>query len=251
MRIDHLVINVDEIYQTDPSVLNSIRDCGFPYEPKWGKGTSGFKASNIWIGSEYFEMIRLLKQSGGGWREEWVNKYNSNHRGLICLFIETEEIQKEYFRLRRCNINITEPEFLEFKWFFGLLTRTMPWQNSYLPFFEGAPFQLGFQQMKDKASTEWMRQYMVPNSNDKGINSIASMKIYGNYTERDRWLIRCVFPDAVESEKDMVIQLSNKQTLSFIQDETHSVEVFTLCNSKQLNDKSFNVHNVKTTNSFI
>ncbi len=76
MRIDHLVINVDKKYQADASIVSTIQDCGFPYEPKWSKGTSGFKASNIWIGNEYFEMIRLLNKSGGGWREEWVKRYD-------------------------------------------------------------------------------------------------------------------------------------------------------------------------------
>ena len=248
MRIDHLVINVDEKYQTDASIISTIQDCGFPYEPKWGKGTSGFKASNIWIGNEYFEMIRILNKSGGGWREEWVKRYNQSHRGLICLFLDTSDIQNEYNRLKKLDVNITEPEYLKFKWFLGLLTRTMPWQNAYLPFFEGAPFQLGLQQMKDEASNARMRQYMVPNSKDNKIDSIAVLKLHGNYTEHDIRLLRCVFPTAVESEKDLVIQLSSKQTLSFIQDKTHFVEVLTRCDSQQLKDKKFDVHNVNLRN---
>ena len=47
--------------------IQSIRNTGVPYEPKWGKGTKGFKASNIWIGNEYLEMIPPIKY--GWW---WV-----------------------------------------------------------------------------------------------------------------------------------------------------------------------------------
>lgn len=65
LRIDHLVVNIDKKYQTDELEIQSIRNTGLPYEPKWGKGTKGFKASNIWIGNEYLEMINLFKKDGG------------------------------------------------------------------------------------------------------------------------------------------------------------------------------------------
>lgn len=244
MKIDHLVINVDKIYQTDKSVINKIKSNGFPYEPKWGKGTSGFKASNIWIGNEYFEMIRILKENGGGWRKEWVEKYNRHHRGLICLFIDTDNIREEYDRIRNLGVAVSEPGYLKFKWFFGLLTRVMPWQNAYLPFFEGVPFQLGFQQMKDEASKKWMQQYMIPNSRENGIEKITALNLYGSYSENDKKLIRNIFSNAVSDKNKIIVELSSRQKLFFIQDKTHHVEVLTQHTDDRLKNKKFNIHNI-------
>ncbi|MCL2577911.1 MAG: hypothetical protein FWE27_07670 [Defluviitaleaceae bacterium] len=244
MKIDHLVINVDEKYQTDMSTIDSIRNIGFPYEPKWGKGTSGFKASNIWIGDGYFEMIRILKANGGGWREDWVKKYNNNHRGLICLFIDTDTIVEEFERLSNLGVSISKPEYLKFKWCLGLLTRTMPWQNSYLPFFEGVPFQLGFQQMKDEASKNWMQQYMIPNSKENGIDRIVTLNLCGNYTENDKARICKVFPNAIMDADKLSVELPSGQKLAFIQSETHSVEVLAQCTDEKQKGKRMNIHNI-------
>ena len=249
MRIGHLVINVDEKYQTEKAIVDGIKNSGFPYEPKWGKGTSGFKASNIWIGDEYFEMIRLLKENGGEWRKEWVEQYNCHHRGLICLFIDTDNIDEEFERIRNLEIAVSQPEYLKFKWFFGLLTRTMPWQNAYIPFFEGAPFQLGFQQMKDEASRNWMRQYMLPNSKDNKIEKITALNLYGNYSENDKLLICKIFTNAVKSEDKIVVELPSGQQLFFIKNESYYVEVLTSCTDKRLKGKKIDIHNISIINT--
>jgi len=249
MKIDHLVINIDKEYQIDKLKINEIKNIGFPYEPKWGKGTSGFKASNLWIGNEYFEMIKILKKNGGGWKKEWVKMYNNHHRGLICLFIETDNIRYEYQRLNKIGINITEPEYLKFKWFFGLLTRTMPWQNAFLPFFQGIPLQLGFQQMKDNESKKWMQQYMVPNSTENGILGIKKINIFGNYSEEDKSLIKSIFPNASDEENKIIIDLKNGQKLVFIQNELYNIEILTECDNEAFKDKIINIENLKIINS--
>ena len=134
-KLDHFVVNVDKCYQKDKDIIDKIINTGFPYKPTWGKGTKGFKASNLWIGNEYFEMISILKPDGGGWKTEWVNCYNNGHRGLICIMLDVANIDELYTLLRKKNIEITKPEHLKFKWFFNMLTRTMPWQNCYTNFF--------------------------------------------------------------------------------------------------------------------
>ena len=96
MKIDHLVVNVDEKYHNDNNIIKSIRENNFPHEPKWGKGTKGFKVSNLWIGNEYLEMIRILKENGGGWIQEWITKYNYGHRGMICLMLNVADIDITY-----------------------------------------------------------------------------------------------------------------------------------------------------------
>lgn len=185
-KFDHFVVNVDRKYQKDKAVINNVIKSGFPYEPSWGKGTRGFKASNLWIGNEYFEMINLLKEDGGGWKKDWVDLYNEGHRGLICIMLDVDNINEVYENFKSKNISITNPEYLKFKWLFNLLTRTMPWQNSYIKFFEGIPLQIGFQQMKDDEARNFMKQYMVPNSYENGINGIDKVIVKGALTSNDK-----------------------------------------------------------------
>ena len=189
-KFDHFVVNVDRKYQKDKAVINNVIKSGFPYEPSWGKGTRGFKASNLWIGNEYFEMINLLKEDGGGWKKDWVDLYNEGHRGLICIMLDVDNINEVYENFKSKNISITNPEYLKFKWLFNLLTRTMPWQNSYIKFFEGIPLQIGFQQMKDDEARNFMKQYMVPNSYENGISGIDKVIVKGALTSNDKDLLK-------------------------------------------------------------
>ena len=68
-RHSHLVVNVDSFVQEDENFIKKVHSLGLPYEPKWGKGTKGFKVSNIWIGNEYFELVKIKSKDGGGWIE--------------------------------------------------------------------------------------------------------------------------------------------------------------------------------------
>lgn len=249
MKIDHLVININDEYQLSNKTIEEIKKNGFPYEPKWGKGTKGFKASNLWIGNEYFEMIRLLKKDGGGWKEEWVNHYNQGHRGLICLMIDVDNLDIEYQRILDKGINITEPKYLQFKWFFNLLTRTMPWRNSYIEFFEGVPMQIGFQQMKDEKSLDYMRQYMVPNSKDNGIEGIRKVVIKGSFSEKDYELIQQIFEVEEKNNDSIVVALSDNQQLIFQKSDFYSIEVYTYGDNENLYGNKIKIENIQVCNS--
>ncbi|WP_176698691.1 hypothetical protein [Romboutsia hominis] len=104
-----------------------------------------------------------------------MNLYNNGHRGLICIMLDVVNIDEVYNLLNKKSIEITKPEHLKFKWFFNMLTRTMPWQNSYINFFEGVPLQIGFQQMNDEKSRKFMNEYMIPNSRDNDIIGISEV----------------------------------------------------------------------------
>lgn len=247
-KLDHLVLNIDETYQKDLKTINKIIDAGFPYKPSWGKGTSGFKASNLWIGTEYLEMVNIKKTSGGGWVEPWTKLYNSGHRGLVCLFLDTDDIDKIYSSIKEKNIEITFPEFLKFKWFFNLFTRTMPWKNSYIPFFEGVPMQIGFQQMKDEKSREFMNQYMVPNSRDNNILGIKKVVIKGDFTSNDIELINKIFSQQIIHNNPLAIKLEKGQTLVFEKSNVYHVDIFTECTNESFYNKSISVENVTICN---
>lgn len=227
MKIDHFIVNVDEKYQNDNNIIENIRK-NFPYEPKWGKGTKGFKVSNLWIGNEYLEMVRIRKENGGGWVKEWTLKYNQGHRGMICLMLDVEDIDLVHQSLKDNGIQVTSPEWLEFKWFFNIFTRRMPWRNCYIPFFENVPFQIGFQEMKDDKSRDFMDQYMVPNSKDKGIDGIYHVVIKGQFSDKDFHNIISVFGEKAYKEKNSIkVEINKRQTIEFTYATSYQVQLFT------------------------
>lgn len=231
VKLDHFVINIDGKYQTENNIVKSISN-NLPYNPKKGKGTKGFKVSNLWIGNEYLEMVHILKGHGGGWVPEWTNKYIQGHRGMICLMLDVTDIDFVYRDLISKGLQVTKPRWLEFKWFFNILSRKMPWRNSYIPFFENLPFQIGFQEMKNDKSRELMNQYMVPNSRDNGINGIYRIVIKGDYSNKDFNTIMTVFGNKAHKEKKVIkIHLNDKQTIEFLKDVSYQVELFTNLNT--------------------
>lgn len=244
MRIDHLVVNIEEKYQKDSEYVNQIRSNGFCYKPKWGKSTKGFKVSNIWIGNEYFELVNILNKDGGGWKKDWVKLYNKGYRGLVCLMIDVENIDYEYDRLIKENVDISRPEYLKFKWFFKLLTRKMPWRNSYINYFQKIPFQMGFQQMKDEKALNFMRSYMVPNSIDKGILGINKIIINGEFQSSDFNIIQKIFINAKLEKNKIFVNLKNNQTLIFIKNDEFFIEVFTKRERKNINSNFTKIENI-------
>lgn len=76
MRLDHFVVHIDNDQAKLESLKSQIEPIGFPFNPHSGKGTKGFKVANIWIGDQYLELVWLKTKDGGGWREQWVDKYN-------------------------------------------------------------------------------------------------------------------------------------------------------------------------------
>ncbi|MBU5484989.1 hypothetical protein KQI86_11645 [Clostridium sp. MSJ-11] len=250
-KLDHFVINIDVAYQSNSKIIEQIINSGFPYEPKWGKGTKGFKASNLWIGNEYFEMINILKPDGGGWKEDWVKLYNQGHREMICLMLDTDNINRVYDLLKKRNIEITTPEFLKFKWFFNIFTRTMPWENSYINFFQGIPLQIGIQQMKDQKSREFMNQYMVPNSRDNKIVGISKVVVKGPFTIEDIKLINDIFYESIIDKNPITIKLDKGQTLMFEENDKYHVDVFTQCNNETFYSKNITIENVTLYNGIL
>lgn len=247
MKIDHLVVNVDRYVHEDKAFIQQIKSLGLPYEPKWGKGTRGFKVSNLWIGNEYFEMVRIKKNDGGGWLENWTEAYNHGHRGLIGFALDVEDIDAVYKRISDLNIEISPPEPLRFRWFFNLFTRTMPWKNSYVPKFEGVPFQFFFQQMNDEKSLAFMQQYMVPNSREHNIQGISQVNIYGAWTPKDKKLLKALFTDHVVGDGEITISLAS-QTICCIDSDTYSVEVVLDCENEEYAMKQLKVANMVIQN---
>lgn len=247
-KFDHFVVNVNKEYQKDKTLIEGIINAGFPYKPSWGKGTKGFKASNLWIGNEYFEMINILKTSGGGWKSDWVDLYNNGHRGLVCIMVDVENIDELHDNLISKNIEVTKPEHLKFKWFLNLFTRVMPWKNCYVNFLEGIPLQIGFQQMNDEKSRDFMNEYMVPNSRENDITGIRKVIIKGAITQNDKTLISSIFDRDIIKIEPLTIHLNEHQVLVFEAGSNYSVNIVTNCNNKKFDNKTIEIENINIKN---
>lgn len=244
LKIDHLVIQVDDKYQEDLIQADEIRSIGLPYLPKKGKGTKGFQASNIWIGEEYFELVRIKRADGGGWIKDWTKRYNEGERGMICLFLDTNSMDALYTKLK--NVGMTKPEKLKYKFFFNLLSISPPWVNAYLPYLEGAPFQIGFQQLEDEKTKQAMQKKMKPNSRENKITGIKKIEIYGNYSRKDREFLYGLFTTTGDITKGALTwQLKDQQTISFINDTNYKVKVYVEKQNEQIAGGSTRIENVE------
>lgn len=86
MKIDHLVINVNKEIQENKETIKNVHSIGLPYVPKCGKGTKGFKVSNIWIGKEYLELVRVKTKDG-------VVGYKSGFRNIVMAIGDSSDWQ--------------------------------------------------------------------------------------------------------------------------------------------------------------
>ncbi|WP_258200123.1 hypothetical protein [Paenibacillus endoradicis] len=128
------------------------------------------------------------------------------------------------------------------------MIKTMPWRNAYLPAFQGVPFQFFLQQMNDEKAKQFMQQYMVPNSRENMINSIAEVNIYGQLSTKDKEIIFALFESVKEKDEVLMIKMED-QTIQFIQSDTYKVEVILECNTIDYSGKNVEFNNLLINNS--
>lgn len=189
MNFDHVVIHANDTDQVY-GLKGKLDDAGIPYEPSWGKKSKGFQISNIWIGNQYFEIVDILHLENE-WQPNWAVRHADGDRGSYCLFLKTTiPIDEVYQRLKGAGFSISEPERTSFKWFFKLFQKKLPWRFALTSKIPGTEIELGFIEY-DKGAEAKFAPFMVPNSNENGINSIARAKILSKELDLARaWLIK-------------------------------------------------------------
>jgi len=246
IRLDHFVINIDNDMEKLKALKNRIKSMGFPFEPTWGKGTKGFQVANVWIGLQYLEMVWLKKKDGGGWKADWVEKYNNGHRGIIAIYLMTDRLDEIREELRSRGINVSEPERISFRWFFGLLKKTMPWRSIFTEPIPGTDLQICFGELDGPDIMEKMKAYMVPNAADNGIEGIREATVKGNFSEEAWAYIQKLFPEAQLKENCLTYDMGTTR-LSFKSCDKQglNVEVKAITSNKDYLGKSFEVENLK------
>ncbi|MGE0632287.1 MAG: VOC family protein [Pseudobdellovibrionaceae bacterium] len=242
MKLDHVVVHIDNNENILKSLKKTIDPMGFPFEPKWGKGTKGFKAANIWIGRQYFEIIRLLRTDGGGWTDKWVRRYNNGKRGAFCLFLQVENIDVVAKDLISRGIGISGPERISFKTMFGLIKKTLPWQIIYLPEIPGTDLEIGFIQY-DPDPNDRIKQYLVPNSDSNGIDGFSSATVQLPLNDSAKAFLQKLFPVGQLKENSVIVQLQNGE-LEFLNFPRVQIQLKGDVSNPKVKGLSFQLENV-------
>lgn len=211
LRFDHFVIHIDNDAGILERLKQTVEPLGYPFDISQGKETQGFKTSNIWVGREYIEIVRLLSPDGGGWERHWVQRYNRGKRGVFALFLATDELDTLYHELKERNMDVQKPRRPVLRSLFGLINQSAPWRSLYLPPIPGTNLELDFLQY-DKGAEE---KYMKPNSREKGITGIHKAKIYIPEWDEGIEFIRKVFPRLLEAKSENMLKFGQDQLLFF------------------------------------
>ena len=208
LELDHFVVHIDDAPNLLPDLKTRLATIDVPFEPDWGKGTKGFKAGNIWIGRQYFEIIRILRPDGGGWVDRWVERHHRGRRGLYCLFLKTDRLDDMLTRLRGAGIAVSDPERVTYRAFFGLFRKTMPWRMLYLPPIPGTDLELAFIAY-DPDPKDVMKAHMVPNADANGITGVHDARLRLPLTDAARDFLQRIFPEATGMGDALTVPLRN------------------------------------------
>lgn len=241
VRLDHFVVHVDNDLDKLRNLRDEIVPKGFPYEPEQGKGTAGFKASNIFIGKQYFEIVRLLDSEGGGWQAEWVEKYNRGHRGIICIFIAVNDIWKLQKQLDQSGVGFHGPVRLVIEE--GGLEIPMPFQLLFTQPLEGTDLEIAFIQY-DPGVEEQMAPPVEYNAETNGITGICEARIFLPQMDNNLDLFKKLFPHLQEVNEEFVAEFNNQRIILAPSDVLEVVFKAT-CENQRYLDKSFTFLNVR------
>ncbi len=249
MHFDHIVVHIDNDKTLLDKLKAEIEPLGFPFEPNKGKGTKGFKASNIWIGKQYFEIVRLLTEDGGGWTPHWVEKYRNSKRGVYCIFFATTEIDNIAAKIQNSGINTYGPMRFTYKLFWGLLKFSVPFRLVYLPPIPGTDLELGFIQY-DPDQKDHAGRRMNPNAKENGIVGVKSLSINAPLNTAAIDFLKKVFGKSIK-ENELGFIFDNGGQLSFQDSATTSVQLMCEVTNQKYFGTKFKLLNITTTNSLI
>jgi hypothetical protein len=246
-RLDHFVVHIDEDREKLASLKDQIVPMGFPFNPTSGKRTKGFQVANIWIGEQYFELVWLKTSDGGGWRKEWVEKYNRGLRGIFGLCIMTDRLDALEREMRRRGVDVSAPERITFKALFGLLKKTLPFRCVYTPPIPGTDLQIFFLEMDSLQKYEFMKKYyMRPNAEQNGITGIREAIVRCRFSGEAWDYIRALFPSLSGDERMATYDMGHTK-LHFLQTDHVDlrVELQAATTNEDLATGSFEIENVR------
>lgn len=245
MRIDHVVLHIDNDPMRLQAMKNSLTNLGYPFDPQSGKGNNEFRASNINIGSEYLEIVRLLKPNAQSWMPLWSRNYDNGQRGAYCIFLEVEDAERMGVALKKSGVRTRGPAVLTYPGMFGLLRMEAPYTIYYLPNFPDSPLQLALMQYKPRGR-ETTQAGLTPNASDHGINGIRRVEVELPNLEESMDMLMKVFPDLRLEGETWVVQLE-KQRFGFLQSAENKtrVKITTIASQRSAVGRAFRIDNLE------
>lgn len=246
MRIDHIVIHVDNDPQKVQRLSETMNPLGYPFDPEKGKRNNDYRSNNIPIGSEYIEIVRILKPEAQSWMPLWAHYYDEGKRGAYCIFLEVEDVERTAVAIKRSGIRLRGPAVLTYPGLLGLLRTEAPYIIYYLPTFPDTHLQLALMQYKKQQARESFIAGMGPNANDQGINGIRRVEVELPNLDESTEMLQKVF-SSLQIEGGEWIATLEKQRMIFRSsaDQEAHVRIQTVTSQKAKVGNTFQVDNVE------
>ncbi|TET21576.1 MAG: hypothetical protein E3J71_09460 [Candidatus Stahlbacteria bacterium] len=262
MRLDHLVIHIDNDAEIIERLKKRVTPLGFPFDPETGERTQEFAATNIWIGEQYLQLVRLLQPSVRGWNPRWAQCYNEGKRGVFSIFIAVEDLGEVHKGLLERDIEISIPEpkqslakaskdiLQAVTGFLGLRQskskKNLPWRSLHLPRIPGTDMDISFLEYDEEAKEE-IKLLMKPNAEEYGITGIHRAKIYLPLWDEGIRFLQKVFPQLIGATTQQKVELKEDELLFFRSDPEAGLKVKLEATSEQkkYTAKKFQIENLE------
>lgn len=250
MRLDHIVIHVDNDSKQIEAFSESINAQGYPFDPEKGRRSGELRSSTVNIGPDYLEVVRLMKPNAQSWMPVWVRDYDSGHRGAYCIFLEVEDVERTAVALKKAGVRARGPAVLTYPTLGGILRAESPYFIYYLPNFPDSHLQLALMQYKAKDGRETFQAALRPNSDENGIKGIRRVEIDLPNLDESMEMLQKVFPEMRLENNDWVAVLE-KQRLVFRRspDAGTHLRVYTVTSQRANVGRKFAISNVEVITS--
>lgn len=224
---DRFVVHVDNDEDILKQLKQTIEPLGFPVDLSKGRLTQGFSISNIWIGKQNIEIVRLLQPDATGWDQDWVERYNQGERGIFGIFITTRDLDGLHGSLVDRGVNVTSPKQPGIKDLLGLvgdllgikkITKKSPTLRYItLPPIPGTDLNICFVEYDPKTEEE-LEEARQPNSLENGITGLHKAKIYLPMWEEGIEFLQTVFPRLEHARSQYKVELKEAELLFYRSD---------------------------------
>lgn len=246
MRIDHIVVHVDN----DPLKVNTLSSAinaqGFPFNPEAGRRSFDYRVNNINVGNEYIEVVRLVRPKTSSWMPLWTNEYNKGERGVFCIFLEVDDVERLAVAIKKAGIRARGPAVLTYPVLLGIIHTETPYFIYYLPNFPDTPLQLAIMQYKKPSQRESFMAKLQPNSEQNGINGVRKVEIELPNLDGSMDMLQKLFPD-LHHEHDEWFTMLEKQRVIFRRsaDQQAHVRVSAVASQRAYLGKKFQIDNLE------
>jgi hypothetical protein len=246
MRFDHIVVHIENNAKELQALKATLNSQGYPFEPALGPRSREFGTSNINIGQEYIEIVRIFKHNARSWMPAWAQAYDRGQRGAYCIFIEVEDVERTAVALKHAGIGATGPSFLRYPAFLGLLHFEAPYFIYYLPNFPGSGFQIALMQYKNENTRVMFQTGMTPNAVQNGINGIRRIEIALPQLADSLNMLQRIFPSLEQAKDVWAIQLEKTRILfnQSADNDTH-IRLSTVTSQRSYAGNKFQINNVE------